>query len=187
MWIITPTLAVNKLETFSAIADEATWGKGIYLLPKGLQTGIIVVHQLPVTPETMLFRLMGKGRVQQTAMAEVAALPPDHPYRTSLLDLLISYGMELATKQDAEPEEQELVMQLSPLYLEQLEITRQQGELKGQQEMVLQQLNRQVGKMPVNLQDQVYLLTIPQLKSLGEALLDFQQMSDLLEWIQCNT
>lgn len=135
----------------------------------------------------MLFRLMGKGRVQQTAMAEVAALPVDHPYRTSLLDLLISYRMELATKQDSDPEEQELVMQLSPLYLEQLEVTRLQGELKGQQEMVLQLLNRQVGKMPVNLQDQVYLLTIPQLKSLGEALLDFEQMSDLLAWMQSNT
>jgi Domain of unknown function (DUF4351) len=59
--------------------------------------------------------------------------------------------------------------------------------LKGQQEMVLQQLNRQVGKMPVNLQDQVYLLTISHLKSLGEALLDFNQMSDLLAWMQCNT
>jgi hypothetical protein len=44
MWIITPTLAVNKLETFGAVADEATWGKGIYLLYQGLQTGIIIVH-----------------------------------------------------------------------------------------------------------------------------------------------
>jgi Domain of unknown function (DUF4351) len=187
MWIITPTLAANKLETFSAVADEDTWGKGIYLLPNSLQTGIIIIHQLPVTPETMLFQLMGKGRVRQTAMAEVAAIPADHPYRTSLLDLLISYRMELATKQDSDPEEQELVMQLSPLYLEQLKVTRLQGELKGQQEMVLQLLNRQVGKMPVNLQDQVYLLTIPQLKSLGEALLDFEQMSDLLAWMQSNT
>jgi hypothetical protein len=63
MWIITPTLAAHKLEVFGALADEARWGKGIYLLGQGLQTGIIVVHQLPVTAETLLFRLMGKGRV----------------------------------------------------------------------------------------------------------------------------
>jgi hypothetical protein len=106
MWIITPTLAAHKLEVFGAIADQARWGKGIYLLSKGLQTGIIVVHQLPETPETLLFRLMGKGKVQQTAMAEVAALPIEAPYRQSLLDLLVSYRMELAAKQDAEPEEQ---------------------------------------------------------------------------------
>jgi hypothetical protein len=80
-------------------------------LSKGLQTGIIVVHQLPATTETLLFRLMGKSRVQQTAMAEIADLPIEHPYRKSLLNLLV-YRMELAAKPDAEPEEQELVMQL---------------------------------------------------------------------------
>jgi hypothetical protein len=43
----------------------------------------------------------------------------------------------LAAKQNPEPEEQELVMQLSPLYLEQLEASRQisfaQGEQLGEQ------------------------------------------------------
>jgi Domain of unknown function (DUF4351) len=199
MWIITPTLAANKLETFSAVADEDTWGKGIYLLPKGLQTGIIIIHQLPVTPETMLFRLMGKGRVQQTAMAEVAQLPADDPNRKSLLDLLVSYRMELLAKQDVEPEEQELIMQLSPLYLEQLEAARQdgeqrgkqqgeqRGELKGHQDFALQLLARRVGGVSVELEERVRSLSLPQLKSLGEALLDFKQMSDLLAWMQSNT
>jgi hypothetical protein len=39
--------------------------------------------------------------------------------------------MELAAKQDAETDEQELVMQLSPLYLEQLEAARLDGERQG--------------------------------------------------------
>jgi Domain of unknown function (DUF4351) len=196
MWIITPTLAAHKLELFSAIADEARWGKGFYLLGQGLQTGIIVVHQLPVTAETLLFRLMGKGRVQQTAMAEVAALPVEHPYRQSLLDLLVSYRMELAAKQDAEPEEQELVMQLSPLYLEQLEAARLDGErqgeqlgeqignLKGRQDLVLKLLARRVGQISVTVERQVRSLSTEQLDFLGEALLDFEGMSDLLKWLQ---
>ena len=78
MWIITPTIAAHKLEKFHAVSDETTWGSGIYLLPEVLQTGIIVVHQLPNIPETLWFRLMGKGNVQQTAMAEIAALPINH-------------------------------------------------------------------------------------------------------------
>jgi hypothetical protein len=186
MWIITPTLAAHKLELFSAIADEARWGKGFYLLGQGLQTGIIVVHQLPVTA------------VQQTAMAEVAALPVEHPYRQSLLDLLVSYRMELAAKQDAEPEEQELVMQLSPLYLEQLEAARLDGErqgeqlgeqignLKGRQDLVLKLLARRVGQISVTVERQVRSLSTEQLDFLGEALLDFEGMSDLLTWLQGN-
>jgi flagellar biosynthesis/type III secretory pathway protein FliH len=48
--------------------------------------------------------------------------------------------MELAAKQNPEPEEQELVMQLSPLYLEQLEASRQIGFAQGEQ------LGKQRGK-----------------------------------------
>ncbi len=206
MWIITPTLAAHKLEAFGALADEAKWGKGIYLLNKGLQTGIIVVHQLPVTAETLLFRLMGKGKVQQAAMAEVAALPTEQPDRQSLFDLLVSYRMELAAKQDAENDEQELVMQLSPLYLEQLEAARldgerrgeqigeqigeQRGELigeqRGRQNLVLLQLSRQVRDMPIEVVSRVRSLSTEQLDSLGAALLDFEEMGDLLMWFQEN-
>jgi hypothetical protein len=46
---------------------------------------------------------MGKGKVQQAAMAEVENLPVDHPYRDNTLELLISYTMELGAKQNAEP------------------------------------------------------------------------------------
>jgi Domain of unknown function (DUF4351) len=200
MWIITPTLAAHKLEAFGALADETRWEKGIYLLNKGLQTGIIVIHQLPVTAETLLFRLMGNGKVQQMAMAEVAALPVEHPYRKSLLNLLVSYRMELVAKQDAEPDEQELVMQLSPLYLEQLEAARLDGErqgewigeqrgeqigkLKGRQDLLMRQLNRQVKGIPVEVESQVRSLSTDQLDFLGEALLDFEDMSDLLKWLQ---
>ena len=100
MWIITPTIAAHKLEKFHAVNDETAWGSGIYLLPEVLQTGIIVVHQLPNIPETLWFRLMGKGKVQQTAMAEIATLPINHPYRSNTLDLLLSYRVELEAKQD---------------------------------------------------------------------------------------
>jgi predicted transposase YdaD len=135
-------------------------------------------------------------------MAEIATLPIEYPYRKSLLNLLVSYRMELAAKQNAEPEEQELVMQLSPLYLEQLEAARldgerqgkqigeqlgeQIGELKGRQDLVLRQLNRQVREIPVEVKRQVRSFSIEQLGSLGEALLDFQSTGDLLAWLQKN-
>jgi hypothetical protein len=100
-------------------------------------------------------------------MAEVAALPDGHPERDNTLNLLVSYRIELAAKQNPEPEEQELVMQLSPLYLEQLEASRQVGltegkqlgkqlgELKGRQDIVLKLLVRQVGQLSKDLEEQV--------------------------------
>jgi hypothetical protein len=194
MWIITPTLAKPKLSKFGAIEASETGITGVYLLSEALQTGIIIVHQLPVIPETLWFRLMGKGAVQQAAMAEVAALPSGHPERDNTLNLLVSYRMELAAKQNPEPEEQDLVMQLSPLYLEELEASHQAGvaegeqlgELKGRRDIVLKLLVRQMGQLPTDLEAQVKTLSLVELDLLVDDLLSFGQVGDLLQWLQGN-
>ena len=183
MWIITPTLAAHKLEKFNAINDKSTWGTGVYILPEGLQTGIIIVHQLPVIPETLWFRLMGKGSVQQNAMTEIAALPIHHPYRNNALDLLLSYRVELEAKQNIEPEEQALIMQLSPLLLERVAAAEERGELKGYQELVIRQLKKRFGDLSSELEIQVKILSLLEAERLGEALLDFTKVSDLLNWL----
>ena len=182
MWIITPTIAAHKLEKFHAVSDETTWGSGIYLLPEVLQTGIIVVHQLPTIPETLWFRLMGKGKVQQTAMSEIAALPINHPYRSNALDLLLSYKVELEARQTTEPEERALIMQLSPLLLERISAS----ELKGHQELLLRLLRKKIGGLSIELETQVRNLSLVQTETLGEALLDFTQASDLFQWLSDN-
>jgi hypothetical protein len=182
MWIVTPTLATATLKKFGAVAID----KGIYLLESALQTGIVVVHQLPVTPETLLLRLMGRDKVQQTAIAEVAALPADSQYRTSLSDLLVSYTMELSRDRPTNPEEQELIMQLSPLYLEKLEIARQEGEAKGQLGVVIRQLKRLLGTLSESVEVQLRSLSGTQLKALEIALFDFENIEDLLTWLSNN-
>ena len=170
MWIITPTIAAHRLEKFHAVSDETTWGSGIYLLPEGLQTGIIVVHQLPTIVKTLWFRLMGKGKVQQTTMAEITALPTNHPDRTNALDLLLSYRVEIEAKQNIEPEEQALIMQLSPLLLERISASEQRGEqrgeLKGHQELVLRLLRKKIGGLSVEVETQVRNLSLIQAEAL---------------------
>jgi predicted transposase/invertase (TIGR01784 family) len=60
---------------------------------------------------------------------------------------------------------------------------KQQGELKGQQELVVRQLKRRVGNVSIDLEAQIKALLLVQLEELGEALLDFNQMSDLVAWL----
>jgi predicted transposase/invertase (TIGR01784 family) len=70
--------------------------------------------------------------------------------------------------------------------LEQTRVYReaeQQGELKGQQELVLRQLNRRVGNVSIDLESRIKALPLVQLEELGEALLDFNQLSDLVAWL----
>ncbi len=195
LWILTPTLSAKILESLGAKPDLDTWGEGVYLLPAALRTGIIVLHQLPQTPATLWFRLLGKGKVQTTAISEVAALPLADPYRQNALDLLGNLKVILETKESIEPEEQDLIMQLSPLYLEQLQaaeqVGEQRGELRGEQRgevkeaqaLILRLLKRRVGNVSIDLEARIKTLPLPQLEELGEALLDFSQMNDLVAWL----
>ncbi len=191
LWILTPTLAAHTLAKFGAVNEIEVWGKGVYLLPEHLQMGIIVVHQLPQILETRWLRLMGKGNVQQRAVDELAALPVSDPYRADALDLFLSLRLELEAKQSIDIDEQELIMQLSPLYLEKIQAAKQEGrqegetigEAKGEARMILRLLTRRLGEVPERFSSQIQQLTVPQLEDLGESLLDFTSLADLEGWL----
>jgi predicted transposase/invertase (TIGR01784 family) len=64
---------------------------------------------------------------------------------------------------------------------------RQEGEqagiLKGEQALILRQLTRRIGSVAPSVLVQVQSLSLAQLESLGEALLDFSQPDDLMNWL----
>ena len=187
LWILTPTLAAHTLAKFGAVTNVGIWGRGVYLLPEHHQMGIIVIHQLPQIPATRWFRLMGKGNVQKRAVDELAALPLSDAYRGDALDLFLSLRLELEAKETIDLEEQELIMQLSPLYLEKIQAAkhegRQEGETIGEARMILRLLNRRLGSVSEQFSAQIQQLTTLQLEDLGEALLDFTSLTDLETWL----
>jgi predicted transposase YdaD len=61
-----------------------------------------------------------------------------------------------------------------------------EGEAVGEAKVIVRQLNRRLGSIPDRLSSQIGQLTVPQLEDLGEALLDFTQMSDLVNWLDAN-
>jgi predicted transposase YdaD len=66
---------------------------------------------------------------------------------------------------------------------------REQGLEQGLQreiDLVLRRLQRRCGVVSIDNQDLVRSLTITQLESLGDALLDFNGMADLEVWFQAN-
>jgi Domain of unknown function (DUF4351) len=188
LWILTPTLSAQILEGLGAKLELDKWGEGVYLLSPTLKTGIIVIHQLPKTPKTLWVRLLGKGRVQAQAIQEVAALPEEHPYRNNALDLLGNLKVILEARETIEPEDQDLIMQLSPLYLEKLQaaeqIGEQRGEINGRQDFVLRLLKKRVGDVSTEILARVMELSLEQLEDLYDAALDFTQMSDLTDWLE---
>jgi predicted transposase YdaD len=64
---------------------------------------------------------------------------------------------------------------------------RQEGKLEGERSLVLRLLTRRIGDVSPDLQAQIQSLSLSQLESLGEALLDFSQPSDLVDWLKSQT
>jgi hypothetical protein len=64
------------------------------------------------------------------------------------------------------------------------ELAMERGELKGEQQLILRQLNRRIGEIESSFIETIRTLTIDQLELLGEALLDFSTVTDLEQWLE---
>ena len=70
-----------------------------------------------------------------------------------------------------------------PLYLEKIQAAERIGGQREAQTLILRLLNKRVGLLSPELQLDVKALSLDRLEELGEALLDFSQMSDLVVWL----
>lgn len=144
LWILTPTASDSLLEGFGATLNLDSWPSGIYFSPSLLRIIIVVIHQLPRTPETLWLRVLGRGRVQEQAIDELEQLPPNNPFRANALILLNRLKADLQTTQNLNSEDRELIMRLSPLFDQQLEAAQLSGLQQGLQQGVQQGLQQGV-------------------------------------------
>lgn len=118
LWILTPTASTGVLSYANAVPsiDELS---GFYTV--GFRTTIVVIHQLPRTPETLWLRVLGRDRVQKQAIDELEVLSKSNPFRQRALELLYTLQKTLKSKKEIESEDRELIMRLEPLYQQEKE------------------------------------------------------------------
>ena len=153
-----------------------------------LHDALVVIHQLPETNETLWLRILGKGGTQARAIDELEALPPNHPFKARTLELLYNLSRNLEVTNSPIEEDRTLIMRLAPLYQQDRQLAMEQGIEQGRQvegvSLILRLLTRRIGAIPANLVEQIRQLPIETLENLGEALLDFQNEGDLVNWLE---
>jgi hypothetical protein len=136
LWILTPTASQRLLKAFACQPIEGEKAmRGVYRLPEGTRTGLVAIHQLPQIPQTLWLRVLGRGNVQEKAIAELAALPADNPLRENALQSIYQLQAQLSTRlqqdEKLDREDRELIMAIAPLFREQLAAARLQGLEEG--------------------------------------------------------
>jgi hypothetical protein len=116
-------------------------------------------------------------------ISAIMGLPADSPYRQNALELFSNLKIVLENKQNKATEETELMMNLSPLYLEQVDIATQKGRNEGEKLLIIRMLTRKFGKIDSNSIDLINSLSLGSIESLGDALLDFNTADDLTAWL----
>jgi predicted transposase/invertase (TIGR01784 family) len=162
LWILSPTASVAILESFGAKLSS-DWSEGLYFFPASYRTAIIAINQLPVTPETLWLRLLGRGKTQDRAVRELLELPQGDFFRQTILELLISWRVSMEINNTVEAEDREVFMTLSQTYLEWKEATKREGLEQGLEQ----------GKLEAKLE------SIPRLLALGLSVEQIAQALDL--------
>jgi len=133
LWLLSTSASQSLLNSCGATVAP-TYGEGIYFFAEVEKTAMIALNQLPVTPDTLWLRLLGRSHTREQAIAELRALPHHHPYRAAVLKLCHDYHQQLETKRQLNSTEQELIMQLSPAYYDWENETIEKGRQEGRQE-----------------------------------------------------
>jgi hypothetical protein len=169
LWILSPSMS-EALQRSFRVVEKPAWGSGIYFLPDPDRTAVVALHHLPRTLDTLWLRLFARGQVQAEAVAEVVALPVDHPYRQQTLYHLAVLQVNLKVRQNKSQDLQEVMMSLSPAYEKWEQETLAKGRQEAQQEArqeILEIVRRMLqGNLPLETIAQVTGFSIEQLQQL---------------------
>jgi hypothetical protein len=130
LWILAAEVSDRLLNDFAEQPGNDLM-EGLYPLRKGLSTTIVAINELPVVPETLWLRLLGKGRTQEMAIADLLMMPESDPKRGPALDLLVSWRINMEVTEQVELEERRIIMALSQVYVEWEKQTEARGEARG--------------------------------------------------------
>ncbi|MEQ8997465.1 MAG: Rpn family recombination-promoting nuclease/putative transposase [Coleofasciculus sp. B1-GNL1-01] len=98
----------------------------------------------------------------------------------------IKFALNLANQANMTVEELDLVDRRGMMLQDEkgrIIYAEQKGEQKGESRLILRQLKKRFGEIPVGTSSQVQNLSIEDLESLGEDLLEFDSLEDLENWL----
>ncbi len=128
--------STSHLERLGFVPDHEIWPAGFYRAPEAYATHIVVLRELPLTPDTLLLRLLGSGETFARAFAELNALPHDAWASQHLLPVLLAFRKRFYKTGDKDM--LPLTEELLATYDKMVADTRREGRKEGIREGIHQ-------------------------------------------------
>jgi hypothetical protein len=137
LWILAATTSRPLLRDANVVSKPG-WVTGVYFVADIFKTAIVAIDELPVIPETLLLRILGRGETQRQAIEEAIALPETMPQRSQILRLVASWKVRIEMGELVDFIQREEIMALSEAFLAWEQETQrkwlQEGRQEGRQE-----------------------------------------------------
>ncbi|MCG9891442.1 MAG: Rpn family recombination-promoting nuclease/putative transposase [Thermosynechococcaceae cyanobacterium MS004] len=142
--------------------------------------GLGLLQLIDAKPETAGVKALAlvekvRGQVREDA---------DRERIIELIETVMVYKFPLLSREEIEQMFGLSELKQTRVYQEALEEGREEGRRQEALEIMLRFLRRRLGVLESTVETQIELLSLVQLEALGEALLDFGDESDLLNWLR---
>ncbi len=142
--------------------------------------------ELLTAPGVWPFAVLGKGGDNEAVLRDVANRIDEIPDQTEQSNLAASTAILaglLLEKTLIQRILREDIVKESVIYQEITASAKLEGKQEEAANLVLRQLNRRLGQISESVSEQIRQLPVEQIEDLGEALLDFENEADLLNWL----
>jgi hypothetical protein len=162
LWVLAAK-ASKPLLREANVVPKPGWPSGVYFVADIFKTAIVAIDQLPVIPETLLLRVLGRDDTQKVAIEEVIALPIGLPKRRQILRLVASWKVRMDMGELEDFVQREEIMMITKAF----EAWEQETENKARQTRDVEiALNMLKDSLPLEQISRLTGLTIAQIEAL---------------------
>lgn len=152
---------------------------GVYHTVWGLALRVVVISELPRTKETLLLRLLGRGRLFRQALADLAALPQDAWERSVATPLLVHF--KLARDEHPTNEEDDVSAEIRAWFEDYQRKLHSEGRKAGECSLLLRQLRTRFGDLPAAVVTRIEAAELTDLERWGERILSARTLTEVLD------
>jgi hypothetical protein len=138
-----------------------------------------LLGELPRTQETLLLRLLGRGRTFRQALADLAALPGDAWEQSVATPLLVHF--KLGSHEHPTNEEDNVSAEIQAWFEDYQSKLRRESHKEGERSLLLRQLRSRFGELPAAAVARIEAADVADIERWGERILGARTLAEVLD------